>query len=73
MVFVDSYAKLLYWKLLLKITCQYYVVLWFWSKAHLELTHIYYSADTRLSFSSSPFHFPTGEPGNEVNKKSAID
>ena len=40
---------LLYQKLILVITRQYYSILWLRSNACLELARIHYSADTRLS------------------------
>ena len=60
----DSNALLLCRTLLLVITRQYYATLWLRSNARLEFARIHYSADTRLSASSSPQ--PTGEPGYEA-------
>ena len=53
----------LYWKLVLVITCQYHAILRLRSNTCLELACIHYSADIRLSFSS---HLPIGEPGKEA-------
>ena len=61
----DSYALLLCRTLLLVITRQYYATLWLRSNVRLEFARIHYSADTRLSASSSP-PLPTGEPGYEA-------
>ena len=62
MVLFDSYASLLYRKLLLVNTTQF---CGYGANACLELAHINYSADTRLSFSSSS-RLPIGEPGNKA-------
>ena len=56
-----SYALVLYPKLLLVFTRQYYAASWLRSTACLELVRFHYPADTRLS----PSRLPTGEPGNE--------
>ena len=67
----DSYALLLYRKLLLFITRQYYAALWLRSNVCLELASIHYSADTRLLF--SPFHLPTRKPGNKATVPLKMD